>query len=389
MNQNACLACRAHRCHVLATLVALLSLLVSTITATAADLARVQPLAPPPVSAKAAYVVDTTSGTELFALDPDEPLPPASLTKLVVALVVVDKVGLDEVVKIDAADLVDPEQSQVGLIAGDSLTVRDLLFGLLIPSGNDASLALARYVGTTALGDPKTDAKRAVSSFVQLMNDKAAALGAIHSHFANPAGLDQQGQVMTARDVAVVATAAMKNPLIAEIVATPSAVLASRLRSDGYPVTTTNLLLQEGVVDGIKTGTTPEAGGCLVTSYRVGPNEIIAVVLGSRLVDNPDGSQDSSARFDDTRAIMTAVSADYAWLDPAAPGVVAGLVDELHVWDVSLAGGALLPVPAERAGELRYRLVLGPPAGADRPTGEVQFLVGDHLLSERPAMQTS
>jgi D-alanyl-D-alanine carboxypeptidase (penicillin-binding protein 5/6) len=325
----------------------------------------------------------------LFALDPDEPLPPASLTKLVAALVVLDKVGLDDIVEITSTDLVDPEQSQVGLLAGDSLSVRDLLYGLLIPSGNDASLALAHFVGAKTLGDPKADPQRTVAAFVQLMNDKAAALGAAHSHFTNPAGLDQQGHVMTARDVATVATAAMKNPLLAEIVATPSAVLASRLRPEGYPVTTTNLLLQEGVVDGIKTGTTPEAGGCLVTSYRIGPNEVIAVVLGSRLVDNPDGTQDSSARFDDTRAIMAAVSTDYAWLDPAAPGAVAGLVDELHVWEVSLGGGAWLPVPAESSGELHYRLVLRPPSGPDQPTGEVQFFVGDRLLSERPAVQAS
>ena len=364
----------------------ILALATGRVTA-AAEIARFEPPAPPPLTAKAVYVLDATSGTELFALHADMPLPPASLTKILTALVVVERAGLEDRVSIIAEDLVGPEQSQVGLVAGDTLSVRDLLLGTLIPSGNDATLALARHVGTQELGGVAAEPAAAVAAFVGLMNEKAAALGATESHLANPTGMDAEGHVMSARDIAIIAAAAMRDPVIAETVARTSATLSSELREDGYPVATTNTLLLEGLVDGIKTGTTPEAGGCLVTSYRIGPNDVIAVILGSQILENSDGSSDSTARFAETRAIFDSLTARYAWLNPAEPGTVAGLTDEMSVWDVGLEGDWLLPVPADQIGNVRYRLILGPPLPAAEPSGEVQFFVGDELLSERPAVQ--
>jgi D-alanyl-D-alanine carboxypeptidase len=201
--------------------------------------------------------------------------------------------------------------------------------------------------------------------------------------------LDQEGHVMSARDVSTLTKAALQNPLFAEIVAKTDAVLSSELEPDGYRVTSTNQLLAEGLVTGVKTGTTAEAGGCLVTSFAVGPNEIVAVILGSDVGEATDGSQDTSARFAETRALLDAVQADYVWLDPAAPGVVSGLVEELSVWEVDLAGDDLLPVPASNAGDVRYRLVLAPPSAPENPAGQVQFYVGEQLLSERSALQAA
>jgi serine-type D-Ala-D-Ala carboxypeptidase (penicillin-binding protein 5/6) len=352
----------------------------------AAEIARYQPMPPPPITANAVYVTDISTGTELFAQNADESLPPASLTKIVSALVVLERANLDDSIEILKDDLVSAEESQVGLMEGDRLTVRDLLHGMLIPSGNDATLALARYVGTSALGDGASS-EQAVAKFVSMMNDKAAELGATASHFANPTGIDQDGHVMSARDVATLTKAALQNPLFAEIVAKPEAVLSSKLIPDGYRVTTTNQLLAEGVVTGVKTGTTAKAGGCLVTSFAVGPNEIVAVVLGSDVSEGTDGSQDTSARFAETRALLDAVKADYLWLDPTSPGVVSGLVEELSVWDVDLAGDDLLPVPASSGDDVHYRLVLAPPSAPEDPAGEVQFYVGEQLLSERTALQ--
>lgn len=354
----------------------------------AAEIARYEPLSPPPLSAEAVFVTDLSSGTELFALNADAPLPPASLTKIVSALVVLERANVDDIVEILKDDMVSVEESQVGLVAGDRLSVRDLLFGMLIPSGNDATLALARHVGASELGQsPPPDV--AVAKFIELMNEKAAELGATASHFANPTGIDGDGHVMSARDLAIVTAAALQDPLFSEIVATPNAVLASEVLPDGYPVTTTNTLLLEGAVNGVKTGTTPQAGGCLVTSFAVGPNDIVAVVLGSEISESSDGFQENSARFADTRALLNAVSADYVWLDPATPGVVPGLVEELSVWDVDLAAGDLLPVPAASAAEIRYRLVLEPPSSPEKPAGQVRFYVGEELLSERSALQLS
>src|SRR3954454_2406663 len=195
-------------------------------TAMAAEVARVEPLSPPSITAKAVFVTDATSGTELFARDPDAPLPPASLTKLVAALVVVERAGLNDKIEIVQDDLVDAEESQVGLVTGDILTVHDLLVGMLVPSGNDATLALARYVGAQSLSEPYTPAQ-VVDAFVSLMNSKAKDLGASATHFVNPTGIDAEGHVMSARDVATVAKAALQNAVIAEIISTPSAVLPS------------------------------------------------------------------------------------------------------------------------------------------------------------------
>jgi len=352
----------------------------------AAEIAHYRPMAPPPISADAVFVTDISTGTELFAQNADEPLPPASLTKIVSALVVLERANLEDTVEILEDDLVSPEESQVGLKAGDRLSVRDLLHGMLIPSGNDATLALARHVGATALGEGAS-AEQAVAEFVSMMNAKAAELGATTSHFSNPTGIDAVGHVMSARDIAVLTKAALQNSLFSEIVAKTEAVLASEVVPDGYRVTTTNQLLAEGIVTGVKTGTTAEAGGCLVTSFMVGPNEIVAVILGSNVSEATDGSQDTTARFSETRALLDAVKADYLWLDPKSPGIVAGLVEELSVWDVDLANDALLPVPASSGTDVRYRLVLAPPSVPENPAGEVQFYVGEQLLSERSALQ--
>jgi serine-type D-Ala-D-Ala carboxypeptidase (penicillin-binding protein 5/6) len=355
-------------------------------TAQAAEIARYQPISPPPISAEAVFVTDISTGTELFALNAEEPLPPASLTKIVAALVVLERANLEETIEILEEDLVSAEESQVGLMAGDRLSVRDLLRGMLIPSGNDATLALARHTGAAAIGESASP-DRAIAEFVSMMNAKAAELGATSSHFMNPTGIDAPDHVMSARDIMVLTKAALQNALFAEIVATTSAVLESALLPEGYRVATTNQLLAEGMVTGVKTGTTAKAGGCLVTSFAVGPNQVVAVILGSDVGEATDGSQDTSARFVETRALLDAVKADYLWLDPTSPGAVSGLAEELSVWEVDLATKDLLPVPASSAGEVRYRLILAPPADPESPAGQVQFFVGEQLLSERAALQ--
>ena len=355
-------------------------------TAQAAEIARYQPISPPPISAEAVFVTDISTGTELFALNAEEPLPPASLTKIVAALVVLERANLEETIEILEEDLVSAEESQVGLMAGDRLSVRDLLRGMLIPSGNDATLALARHTGAAAIGESASP-DRAIAEFVSMMNAKAAELRATSSHFMNPTGIDAPDHVMSARDIMVLTKAALQNALFAEIVATTSAVLESALLREGYRVTTTNQLLAEGMVTGVKTGTTAKAGGCLVTSFAVGPNQVVAVILGSDVGEATDGSQDTSARFVETRALLDAVKADYLWLDPTSPGAVSGLAEELSVWEVDLATKDLLPVPASSAGEVRYRLILAPPADPESPAGQVQFFVGEQLLSERAALQ--
>ena len=162
-------------------------------TAQAADVARYQPMSPPPISADAVFVSDISTGTELFAQNADEPLPPASLTKIVSALVVLERANLEDIIEIQDEDLVSAEESQVGLKAGDRLSVRDLLRGMLIPSGNDATLALLGY-WRRAIGDGAGE--EAVVEFVSMRTPKQPSLGASSSHFMNPTGIASRRDVI-------------------------------------------------------------------------------------------------------------------------------------------------------------------------------------------------
>jgi D-alanyl-D-alanine carboxypeptidase (penicillin-binding protein 5/6) len=351
----------------------------------AADVKALEVPAPSTITAKGVYVFDRRSGVPLFARDADLPLPPASLTKIVAALVVLDRADLAQMITIQESDLVSPEESQVGLVAGDILSARDLLFGALIPSGNDATLALARTIGTADLGENATD-DEAVARFVELMNEKATEIGATSSHLVYPTGVDREGHVMSARDVATASAAALDNPLFAEIVSTERTTLPSQVRPEGYEIFTTNDLLVEGLVNGVKTGSTPQAGGCLATSFDLGPGKIVAVVLGSKFTEDAEGVPDYSQRFDDTRTLMSAAESDYVWLDLAAPGTLEGLTEELAVWNVALPEQIQVPVPAQDSSQLRYRLRLGPPDSTDGASGELQVYVGDALLLSQPTV---
>lgn len=344
---------------------------------------------PPPagLSAKAAFVLDASVRTPLFALNPDQRLAPASLTKIATALVVLARADLDEPVRIVEADLVDPGESQVGLVAGDTLSVRQLLVGLLVPSGNDAARALARFVGGR-LDPTATAPEAAIAVFVDAMNARAAELGLENTRFANPTGIDAPDHYSSARDIATLTVAALADPLFAETIGTASATLDSAIRPDGYPVRTTNDLLVDGTVTGGKTGTTAEAGGCLVTTLRVGDNEILSVVLGSAATVDETGVLRSPARYDDTRIIIGALTTVYRWLDPLGSGAFGGLAEELSVWQSQLPQGPQVVVPVSREPELRYRLVLGPPAATGAEVGRVLFFVGPDLLSERAVVQS-
>lgn len=348
---------------------------------------------PPGVTAKSAYVFDAAVGTDLYVLDADEQRAPASLTKVATALVVLERADLDDVVTIVEEDRVELSESHVGvegLLPGDRLSVRDLMAGLLIPSGNDAARALARHVGAGLLGGEAAPAE-AVAAFVDEMNATVERLGLTNSRFSNPSGIDDPGNhYASARDLGVMTARAMENELFRQLVNETEMVLPSEVLADGYRIVTTNDLLVEGLVSGVKTGTTADAGGCLITATEIAGNRVIAVVMGSETeIDAETGVRTSAARFDDVRGILGAIETDYRWLDPASDGAVEGLATELSVWETALPAGPSLVVPSERAADLRYRLQLGPPADGNDPVGKVLFFVGSDFLSERPVVQAA
>ena len=366
----------------------------SAVTAPAADDSVIPE--PPPVSAAAVFALDASIDTPLYARNPDEHLPPASLVKMMTAILVREHAALDETVIVDAADEVDAERfSHMGLVAGDTVTVEQLLYGLLVPSGNDAANALARHVGAKLAADTAGDPAAAVAAFVAAMNQRAADLGLANTQFRNPSGEDDPEQYSCARDLATLAKTVMIDDKLAEIVDTPTYATVSvgpeqRPYGDGGVLYNTNTLLQEPGVHGVKTGTTAAAGGNLVTAtYFLGNNRIIVVILGSPYEADPNTGQATiDERYPATVTVLNAMDADYRWFDPAASGTVPGLDEELAAWQVTMRQGPAVVVPTDRLEEFRYALRLGPPGEPDAEVGKVLFFVGDRPIGERPLYQT-
>lgn len=215
--------------------------------------------------------MDVTDGTVQFAKRETRRVPVASLTKIMTAYVVRREARLDDVVTITKADVrhaVAGGATTAGLRAGERLTVRDLLYGLMLPSGADAAHALAERYG------PGT------ARFVAKMNRAARALGLRDTRYANPDGLPSKGY-STARDQAALAVAALRDPVIATIAKTPKRVVRKSAVHRAHVWRNTNDLLDDGAV-GLKTGFTRQAGYCLSFAAVKDGHTYVGVVLGER-----------------------------------------------------------------------------------------------------------
>lgn len=228
--------------------------------------------AEPEVAARAWVLVDARSGKYLAGNNASDRLPIASTTKIMVALVALREANLDEKVTVSdkAASFAIPIYSNVGLLPGDEVTVRDLLKGTLISSGDDAVYALAQHLGGGS-----------VQKFVDEMNQEAKTLGLKNTHFDNPSGLDAKGHYSSAQDLATMTQQAFNYPQFREIVGTQYTTISTQDRQ--IPLTNTNLLLSSyPPATGVKTGTTPKAGHSLVASASSGNESYIAVFLNSQ-----------------------------------------------------------------------------------------------------------
>ncbi len=243
----------------------------------------------PSLTAKAALVVDLDADQVLYARRAEEPLPPASTVKLMTALLTVRYADLGQRVVVSARAASTPG-SRMGLVAGEVRTVGELLYGLLLPSGNDAAVALAEQVAGSE------------DAFVRLMNEDAAMLGLRATRFVNAHGSDAAGQTTSAADLVVMAKAVLAHPLLAEIVATPRAQVGDRSL-----VNTNQLLGAYPGADGVKTGTSDAAGECLVASVSRAGHRLLTVVLGS---------QD---RYADTRTLLDFVEKGWQWQNVVLP----------------------------------------------------------------------
>jgi len=232
-----------------------------------------------PIHGQAAYLVDLDTRIVMWSRDPESMRAPASLTKLMTAMVAVDFAGsLDRVVTVtDAATQIVP--SVMGLSPGEKLTLRELIDGLFLDSGNDAAEAIAQ--GIVPRGQ-----------FIRQMNQKAGAIGLTATHFANPSGLDAPGHVMSAHDIAHVAAYVDKYyPQLASIAAAKDiAIPATATHKAFYPHNLNRLIGTYPGATGLKTGLTDSAGGCMLATATRDGRHLVAVVLNATLHSTDDAT---------------------------------------------------------------------------------------------------
>jgi D-alanyl-D-alanine carboxypeptidase (penicillin-binding protein 5/6) len=237
----------------------------------------------PEIGARAAIVVEYPSGRILYSKAMHDRLAPASTTKILTSILALEHGNLEDVVTVSPDDMVG--ESTMGLEIGEQQTLHNLLYGMLLPSGNDAATAVARYLGSQASapgsGDP-------MARFIEMMNARAAQLGLADSHFINPHGLDADGHFSSAYDLASLTWYAFQFPTFNEIIKTPF------YQAAGHPLKNTNeMLTRYAGTDGVKTGWTDAGGLCLVASATRDGHRLISVVLNA-----PHWYTDSGAILD-------------------------------------------------------------------------------------------
>lgn len=244
----------------------------------------------PIIEAKGSIAKDLATGEILFEKNSNQRLKTASLTKLMTILIILEENKLDDVTTV-SSNAASTQGSTMFLKAGEKITIRNLLYGALLPSANDAAVALAEYNAGS------------VSSFVEKMNSKAAELGLTNTHFSNPIGLDDNDNYSSAADLASLGAYLYHNKFIKENAKTKEMEVSSVSGNYTHKLESTNKLLDSYLkINGLKTGTTSGAGLCFVAiAENDTGHEIITVVLGS-----PD-------RFEESKFLIDWIFRSYNW----------------------------------------------------------------------------
>jgi len=301
---------------------------------------------PPELTATSAVLVDVASGQVLYELAADEKRYPASLTKIMTALLVLEEGDLDDVVVVSAAAAAVGEAT-VHLAADDRLGLRDLLAAALLPSANDASVALAEHIDGS------------VEAFVDRMNTRAAALGLTATHFENPHGLHHADHVTSARDLARLAREALRLPEFRRVVARSEAEISLQRKAEKQPrkvkLTSSNRLVRRDsehywqLADGIKTGYTRPAGRCLAASASQNGWQLVCVVLQCKS-SWPDARallEWGFANFARQRVVSAGQTTADVHVVDGAPPLVAGVAKS----SIDTLVAVKAPVPTPRVAE--------------------------------------
>lgn len=323
--------------------------------------------APPDIKAGAAVLIDAKTGQILYEKNAHTRLAPASTTKILTAIIAIESGRLDEEVKVSAR-AAGTAGSSMHLQIGQKILLRELVTGLMMRSGNDAAVAIAEYLAGS------------VEDFVIMMNSKAQSLGAYNSHFRNPHGLTAAGHYSSAFDLAWLARYAMLNPLFADIVSTRETSIDwfdQRGREHDQNLKNTNKLLwMLEEADGVKTGTTGEAGPCLVSSATRDNQKLIAVVLHDH------------ARWYDSMILLKWGFTNFKLFDYAAQGDVVntipveqGLTSEI---DAIVADQAALVVESNNYAAVTVEVdlpeTIKAPVYQGQKIGEIVFFINEKAV---------
>lgn len=223
----------------------------------------------PQITARVVLIYDLTGNKVIYDKNSSVKVPIASLTKIMTAIIALENPKKDNKYLVRKEDLVG--EDSVGLLEGEILPLNDLLYGLVLHSGNDAAETLANNFHNGRAG------------FIKAMNDKAKSLGLKNTNFTNPSGLEGEGnQYSTAQDLLVITRYALLNPTFSKIAETPNHTIPkTSAHAEYYMENETNLLTTYKGVRGVKTGYTPEAGFCLITYLDYDGHKIIGILLGS------------------------------------------------------------------------------------------------------------
>ena len=246
------------------------------------------------INAKAALIVETNTGKIIYEKDIYEQNYPASVTKILTAILTLENCELDDVVTVSQSAISHIPTGYViaPLFVGEQITIKDLLYALMLKSANDAAYVLAEHVGGS------------VDGFSEMMNKKAEELECKNTHFVNPNGIHNQNHYTTAYDMYLISNYAMKNETFKEIVSTYEYTLAPTNKhplKDRIMKNTNNFVNPKNayynkIINGIKTGTTKQAGNCLITDSSDNGLEFITVVLGA---------QTANSKFSETKKMIS------------------------------------------------------------------------------------
>ncbi len=248
-----------------------------------------------------AVLYDATAGEVLYSKNADKKCYPASLTKLMTALVALDYAKPEDVFTIgDEVYMIGADSSRAYLTTGTRLTLEHLLDALLLPSGNDAAYAIAVQVGRLIADDPDLGRTAALERFCAAMNQKAKSIGCQNTKFVNPDGMHDEGHYTTAADMTKIAAATIENATIRAIVAQPTVTVHFLSGQSATWQNSNRLLLPDNAYTyegafGLKTGSTDEAGKCLAACATRDGRTTIAVVMGA---------ESENGRWDDARGLL-------------------------------------------------------------------------------------